>query len=377
MNRNNRKKPANSERSRKSRRKWLARLRVFALLIVLAGSVYGLFSLGGNSVSELIIDKTRYSQLNVALEETTVESQTNVSGTEEEIIAPDNEVISAMASVPNPQLKSSYPIEGEINSSYAIVYDVQSDEVLFAKNAEEKCYPASTTKILTAALVLEYADANMQFTAGDELDLVSPESSLANLNNGSMLDLEMMIDALMLPSGNDAAYCAAANIGRVIADNENLNADKAVKYFVAQMNERLKGIGAENSHFENPDGFHDDNHYTTAMDMLKISLYATQFEGVRNSAAKPSRNVTFLSGEQIYWENSNKLIHEYSDCYYMYANGLKTGMTDQAGYCVVATANRFGHDIVVVVLGGPASDKRWNDTLWLLDQAFSVIRENN
>lgn len=377
MNRNNRKKPANSERSRKSRRKWLARLRVFALLIVLAGSVYGLFSLGGNSVSELIIDKTRYSQLNVAPEETTVESQTNVSGTEEEIIAPDNEVISAMASVPNPQLKSSYPIEGEINSSYAIVYDVQSDEVLFAKNAEEKCYPASTTKILTAALVLEYADANMQFTAGDELDLVSPESSLANLNNGSMLDLEMMIDALMLPSGNDAAYCAAANIGRVIADNENLNADKAVKYFVAQMNERLKGIGAENSHFENPDGFHDDNHYTTAMDMLKISLYATQFEGVRNSAAKPSRNVTFLSGEQIYWENSNKLIHEYSDCYYMYANGLKTGMTDQAGYCVVATANRFGHDIVVVVLGGPASDKRWNDTLWLLDQAFSVIRENN
>lgn len=377
MNRNNRKKPANSERSRKSRRKWFARLRVFALLIVLAGSVYGLFSLGGNSVSELIIDKTRYSQLNVAPEETTFESQTNVSGTEEEIIAPDNEVISAMASVPNPQLKSSYPIEGEINSSYAIVYDVQSDEVLFAKNAEEKCYPASTTKILTAALVLEYADANMQFTAGDELDLVSPESSLANLNNGSVLDLEMMIDALMLPSGNDAAYCAASNIGRVIADNENLNADKAVKYFVAQMNERLKGIGAENSHFENPDGFHDDNHYTTAMDMLKISLYATQFEGVRNSAAKPSRNVTFLSGEQIYWENSNKLIHEYSDCYYMYANGLKTGMTDQAGYCVVATANRFGHDIVVVVLGGPASDKRWNDTLWLLDQAFSVIRENN
>ncbi len=377
MNRKNKKKPVSPECSRKSRRTWFARLRVFVLLIVLAGSVYGLFSLGGNSVSELIIDKTLYSQLNAAPDETTVESQTSTSETEEEIIAPDDKVISAMASVPNPHLKASYPIEGEINSKYAIVYDVQSDEVLFAKNPEEKCYPASTTKILTAALVLEYAKPDMQFTAGDELDLVNPESSLAHLNNGSVLDLEMMIDALMLPSGNDAAYCAAANIGRVIADNESLSADKAVKYFVAQMNERLKGIGANNTHFENPDGFHDDNHYTTAMDMLKVALYATQFEGVRNSAAKPTRNVTFLSGEQIYWENSNKLIHEYSDCYYMYANGLKTGMTDQAGYCVIATANRFGHDVVVVVMGGPASDKRWNDTLWLLDQAFSVVRENN
>ena len=278
--------------------------------------------------------------------------------------------------VAQPVLKGNYPIDMEINSKYAVVYDVESKEVLYAKDAEEKCYPASTTKILTAAITLEYADEDMQFTAGDELDFVNPGSSLAFLNKGSILDREMMIDAMMLPSGNDAAYTAAANIGRIIAGNDSISAEKAVKYFVAEMNNKLKQIGATNTHFADPDGFHNDNHYTTALDMLKISLYATQFDGIMESAAKPSRNVTFVSGENIYWENSNKLIHENSDCYYTYATGLKTGMTDQSGYCVIATAERYGHEVICVVMGGEASDKRWNDTLALLDQAFVCIKNS-
>lgn len=371
-----------SDATRKKRRVFFARLKAFVLLIILAGTVFGIVSLKGLNQSDLIIDKENYGQISTGEQNSSDISETEeTEGTEEstEVTLPDisDAAVAAMAKVKNPQLKMSYPIDGVINSKYAIVYDVTADEVLFAKDAEQKCYPASTTKILTAALTLEYADEDMQFTAGDELDMVNPGSSLAFLNKGSVLDREMMIDALMLPSGNDAAYTAAANIGRIIANNENLAPKLAVDYFVDEMNVRLKGIGAENSHFANPDGFHDDNHYTTALDMLKIALYATQFEGVKNSAAKPSRYVTFVSGEQMYWENSNKLIHEYSDCYYMYADGLKTGMTDEAGYCVVATAERYGHEVICVVMGGPASDKRWNDTLWLLDQAFSTIKQNN
>ncbi|MGN0609370.1 MAG: D-alanyl-D-alanine carboxypeptidase family protein [Oscillospiraceae bacterium] len=275
----------------------------------------------------------------------------------------------------NIKLQDSYPIDMVIRSEYAIVYDVEANEVLYAKNPEEKCYPASTTKIMSSAITLKYAPEDLVFTAGDEQDLVNPGSSLAMLNRGSELDLGMIIDGMMLPSGNDAAYCAAANTGRVIADNENMSAEQAVKRFVNEMNAAAKRIGCKNTHFANPDGFHDDDHYTTVLDMLRVALYAENFDMLTESAAKTDRYVTFLSGEEISWENTNKLIHDYSDCYYMYATGMKTGMTDEAGHCVVATAERFGHQIICIVFKAPGADVRWNDTIALLDAAFVKVRE--
>lgn len=275
----------------------------------------------------------------------------------------------------NIKLQDSYPIDMVIRSEYAIVYDVEANEVLYAKNPEEKCYPASTTKIMSSAITLKYAPEDLVFTAGDEQEFVNPGSSLAMLNRGSELDLGMIIDGMMLPSGNDAAYCAAANTGRVIADNENMSAEQAVKRFINEMNSAAKRMGCENTHFANPDGFHDDDHYTTVLDMLRVTLYAEHFDMLKESAAKTNRYVTFLSGEEISWENSNKLIHDYSDCYYMYATGMKTGMTDEAGHCVVATAERFGHQIICIVFKAPGADVRWNDTIALLDAAFVKVRE--
>lgn len=277
----------------------------------------------------------------------------------------------------NIKLRDSYPIDMVIRSEYAIVYDVEANEVLYAKNPEEKCYPASTTKIMSSAITLKYAPQDLVFTAGDELSLVKPGSSLAMLNAGSELDLGMIIDGMMLPSGNDAAYCAAANTGRIIAKDEDLTAEQAVQKFVSEMNSAAKQIGCENTHFANPDGFHDDEHYTTVLDMLRVALYAGHFDMLKESAAKTDRYVTFLSGEEISWENSNKLIHDYSDCYYMYATGMKTGMTDEAGHCVVATAERFGHQIICIVFKAPGADVRWNDTIALLDAAFVKVRERN
>ena len=250
--------------------------------------------------------------------------------------------------------------------------------MLYAKNADQKCFPASTTKILTAAVILDNAPEDFQFTAGDELDFVNPESSLAFINKGNVLDLETTIDALMLPSGNDASYMAAANMGRYIADNESLSPAEAVQIFVDEMNKTAKLLGAENTHFTAPDGFHDDDHYTTVLDMLKITLYAMEKPKLMASAAKPDTYATFISGEEVSWTNSNKLIQETSgDCYYMYANGMKTGMTDQSGYCVVATARRFDHDIVCLVFGAEASDIRWNETISLLDAAFVQVKNRN
>ncbi len=367
-------KEINAQKKRQ-RRIFYARVRAFLAVALIVGSVIAVIQFNKSLERPLTVNAENYYHVT---EETDADGE-KLQDTDSadaainiDNIEIDEELVKYK--IKQPKLKNEYPIDMIIRSEAAIVYDIQADEVLYAKNADQQCYPASTTKILTAAVVLDNVAEDFQFTAGDELNYVHPESSLAFVNKGSILDLPTMIDAIILPSGNDASYVAAANVGRVIAGNDMITTEKAVQTFVDEMNRAAMYIGAENTHFTAPDGFHNDNHYTTVLDMLKISLYARQKPLLMESAGKASTYATFVSGEEISWENSNKLLHEYSDCYYMYANGFKTGMTDQAGYCVVATAKRFDHDVVCIVFGAETSDIRWNDTIALLDAAFVQIR---
>ncbi|MCM1329864.1 MAG: D-alanyl-D-alanine carboxypeptidase [Ruminococcus sp.] len=361
-----------TEAQRRKKRVAMARFRVLCLILLVGAGIFGAVKFSKSIEVPLNVNAADYYQI--------IENSEVTDRFDGDTAEPAEEVSASLSkySVPQPRLKDEYAIEETLQSKYAIVYDVQADEVLFAKNAEEKCFPASTTKILTAAVILDNAPEDFQFTAGDELDFVNPESSLAFVNKGNVLDLEMTIDALMLPSGNDAAYMAAANMGRYIAKNDGLSPEQAVKTFVDEMNRTAMLLGAENTHFTAPDGFHDDDHYTTVLDMLKITLYAMDKPKLTASAAKPSTYTTFLTGEEVSWTNSNKLIQETSgDCYYLYANGMKTGMTDQSGYCVVATARRFDHDVICIVFGAEASDIRWNETIALLDAAFVQVKNRN
>lgn len=365
-----RKRQPQSEAQRRRKRAAAARLKAVLAVCLIVGAVALIIKLGNSTEAPLVINAENYYQIMETNEE------------DSELLEDIDEAVSANVdiskyTVARPRLRKEYPIDMNIRSEYAIVYDVQANEVLYAKNAEEKCYPASTTKILTAAVILDTVSDDFMFTAGDELDLVNPESSLAFINKGNILDLETTIEAIMLPSGNDAAYMAAANVGRYILDDEDASAEDAVEAFVDEMNHTARLVGAENTHFSDPDGFHDDEHYTTVMDMLKITLYAKDKPLLKAAGEKPSSYRVFDSGEEAYWDNSNKLIQENSDCYYMYANGLKTGMTDQSGYCVVATARRFDHDVICLVFGAEASDIRWNDTIALLDAAFVQVRNRS
>lgn len=357
------------EERRRRRKRRAAFWRLFLVLALASGTVFGVVQINKSVDVPLTVNAENYYQITSA-----DEPEEQLDGTEELDSA---EAVNAEPTyaVVQPKLRAEYPIETVLQSEYAIVYDIQEDEVLFAKNPEEKCYPASTTKILTASVILDNVAEDFLFTAGDELDFVNPESSLAFIEKGNILNLETTLDAIMLPSGNDASYMAAANVGRVIAGEDTISPERAVQTFVDEMNRTAMLVGAENTHFSDPDGFHDDDHYTTVLDMLKITLYARQKPKIMASAAKTDVNAVFESGETVSWMNSNKLIHEDSGCYYMYANGLKTGMTDQSGYCVVATARRFDHDVVCIVFGASASDIRWNETISLLDSAFVVIRE--
>jgi len=365
---------ANSQK-KKQRKIFYARVRAFLSIALIIGTVIGVIQFNKSLENPLSVNAENYYQITEE-QEISTEALEGIESVDAPVNIDDIEIDKELLkyNITQPRLRGSYPIDMIIRSEYAIVYDITANEVLYAKNADQQCFPASTTKILTSAVILDNVNEDFQFTAGDELDMVSPGSSLAYVNKGSILDLPTMIDAIMLPSGNDASYVAAANVGRVIAGNDMITTEKAVQTFVDEMNRVAMYIGAENTHFTAPDGFHDDNHYTTVLDMLKITLYARQKPLLMESAGKSNKYATFVSGEEVSWENSNLLLHEYSDCYYMYANGLKTGMTDQSGYCVVATAERFEHDVVCIVFDSETSAIRWNDTIALLDAAFVQIR---
>ncbi|MBQ4362923.1 MAG: D-alanyl-D-alanine carboxypeptidase [Oscillospiraceae bacterium] len=271
--------------------------------------------------------------------------------------------------------KDSYPLEADIQTPYFIMYDVEGEEVLFAKNSAEKAYPASTTKIITSALLMEYAPEDTIFTAGDEQLMLEEGSSLANIGDAE-LTRQQILEAIMLPSGNDAAYCAAAVTGKIIADKDRISVLESVNTFVDKMNEKATELGCKNTHFTCPDGFHDDDHYTTAADMIRLVLYSREFPEVAETGSKSYVYDEFATGESIEWYNSNKLIDEDSEYYYTYATGLKTGMTDKSGYCVVATANRFGHELIIVCLGSETSEIRWRECTALFDMGFSYIRDH-
>ncbi len=366
-----------SPEARRKRNAARARCASVLGILVLCVGIIALIKIGSGAEMPLAVEADGYSCLTpetiITADDSDVVSVMGTADSDEVEAVPEDPVADSVKNI-GIEFSDTYPIDMVIRSEYAIVYDVEAGEVLYAKNPEEKCYPASTTKIMSSAVTIKNAPSDLVFTVGDEQSMVNAGSSLAMLSVGNELDLTMIVDGMMIPSGNDAAYCAAANIGRVIGDDDTLSAEQSVQTFVDEMNATAKRIGCKNTHFANPDGFHDDDHYTTVADMLRVALYAENFDLLCESAEKPSVYTSFLSGEQVSWENSNKLIQEYSDCYYLYATGMKTGMTDEAGYCVVATAERFEHQVVCIVFNASASDIRWNDTIALLDAAFVYIR---
>lgn len=267
---------------------------------------------------------------------------------------------------------SKKALDKKLTTEYVVLYDCTHAQILYSKNASERCYPASTTKLLTACVAAKFCAPDTAFTVGEELSLVAYDSSLALLKKGQRLTFEMLLDALLLPSGNDAAYVMAAGVGRIYAGDESLSAEDAVAVFVELMNQTAKRIGAEDSHFVTPDGYHDDDHYTTAMDMMRIALYASSFDAIRASYGKSEVSYTLLSGEDYYWENSNPLIDSTSACFYSYANGMKTGFTDQAGSCLVASAKKDDVELIAVAMNGRSIDARNQDLTAMFEMAFEA-----
>ena len=242
------------------------------------------------------------------------------------------------------------------NNENAILYCIDDKNTILENKSTDKIYPASTTKLLTALTVLKYCNENEKVKIGDEITYVHPDSSTAHLEKGQKLTVKQLLEGLLLPSGNDAAYSLAAYVGYKQCKATSL--DNAISCFVDLMNKTAKELGATNSKFLNPDGYDKNGVYTTVKDLLLIASAALNSNTINYICSLPSLRETFSDGTDITWENSNELINPSSKYYYKNALGLKTGSTDLAGKCLISAAKINGKTYLSVVMNS-TEEGRW------------------
>ena len=242
-------------------------------------------------------------------------------------------------------------------SSKAIVLlDTATGSVLYSKNPDEKAYPASTTKIMTVLLAVEAIEAGKvtlsdSVTAGSDIMTgLSEDGSTAGIVPGETMTLENLLYCTMLSSANEACNIIAEYIGGNIST------------FVGMMNTRAKELGCTGTNFTNTHGLPDYNHYTTASDLAKIALEAYSHPLFMQICSTVSRTVPATNkSEERKLNNTNGLINNNSELYpgyyYEYAKGMKTGHTQDAGYCLVSSATKGDVSLLCVVLNGIAVEK--------------------
>ncbi len=264
--------------------------------------------------------------------------------------------------------KSEAPAEEQLPAEcYVGLYRLDTMECLYQEGEDVSIYPASLTKILTACTALKYASPDTIYTVSTELALVQPHSSLCMIQQGHQLTLRDLLTGMLISSGNDAAYTIAVNVAREVTENPDLSDEEATACFVGLMNDYAAELGAENTHFINPEGWDNPEHQTTVHDLALISAHAMQYDVIREIASTPSKHVVFASGEIVTWYNTNALLHEDSEYYLPQAIGLKTGTTDLAGMCLAAVIEADGVEYIAISANCQTNDDRYGKVLQLIE----------
>jgi D-alanyl-D-alanine carboxypeptidase (penicillin-binding protein 5/6) len=231
-----------------------------------------------------------------------------------------------------------------VSAAAAIVANGATGEILYARHADERRPMASITKIMTALVALERADLDSVTTV--DRQAVSIGEATMNLRRGEKRTVRELLEGMLIPSANDAAWALAEHVG-----------GGRVGRFVAYMNERARELGLRNTHYSNPDGLDASGHYSSARDILKLARQAMRRPLFRELV----RTETMRVGRHLL-ETTNDLLGTYPG-----AIGVKTGWTDGAGWSEVAAARRNGTTIYAVLLGGPSRASRDADLAKLLD----------
>ena len=252
-----------------------------------------------------------------------------------------------------------------VDATAAILFDADTMEVLYYKNPVKAVFPASTAKLLTALVALEWCKEEEEVTLGKEIKMIASDSTRAYLSVGQVLSIRNLLEGMLLPSGNDAAYGIAVYVGRKSLQNPGLSMEEALQEFIRLMNKKAKELGVKNSCFKTPDGYDAIGQYTTAYDMGLIGMAAARNNIIAEITELSSSRNIFVSGEDVTWTNTNRLISRYSGQYYSNAYGLKTGTSTMAGRCLVSAAERDGRTVVSVIMDSTSSG-RWEDSIALL-----------
>lgn len=234
----------------------------------------------------------------------------------------------------------------------AVLIDSDSGKILYAKNANEPMPPASTTKIITGIIALENSQLTDVVTSGKNPTLVEP--SAIGLKEGEKMTMENLLYSLLLKSANDAAIAIAEHISGSVGG------------FADLMNSSVKAWGATNTHFVNPNGLPEANHYSTAHDLAVATRHAMENPKFRQIVATKVKTIPRTDDSAIKWlQNHNKMLWRYDG-----ADGVKTGYTKEAKQCLVVSAEKNGQRLIAVILGSEGSNI-WSDGKTLLDYGFN------
>nr|WP_312579868.1 VanZ family protein [Sedimentibacter sp.] len=282
--------------------------------------------------------------------------------TNEDNIENDNSSTSIQAK-PRIEMNPS-TIDVTVRARNAYLLDIKKDIVLYEKESSEQIAPASTTKMVTALTVLDYCDLDEEVVVGEEIYSIASDASRIWLSVGDKLTVKQLLDGLLLPSGNDAAYALAAYTGRKISTIKDISIQDAVNIFITAMNKKAVSLDAIHSNFKSPDGYDTENQYTTAYDLAYIAKEFLENTILSDIASSSRIRDVWINGKDVTYANSNKLINPDSPYYNEDVIGLKTGTSEYAGNCLVSAANINGKKYICVIMGS-TEEGRWLDSLEL------------
>ena len=271
--------------------------------------------------------------------------------------------------------------EIDVEARAALLVEKETGEILYEKNAHEKNYPASITKLTVALLVLEAIDAgqlslDQPITARESaFEGLSIYGSTAGIKVGEVLTVEQLLQCMLIVSANEACNILA----------EAVCGEGNISQFVQRMNERAAALGCENTHYVNTSGLHDPDHYTTAWDIYLITRALMPYEKFMEICNSKSAEIAETDHNQRHvLHSTNRLISNWRELGYLYrdAQGIKTGSTEEAGHCLVSPAVRGDRQLVSVVLGAEkitladgksTLTKSFSETIRLFDYGFDCF----
>ena len=239
-----------------------------------------------------------------------------------------------------------------LSAKSAVLYDPHSESFLYSKNADTRLPMASTTKIMTALVAIE--SASLEATVDISDDAIGTEGSSLYLKEGERMTMGDLLFGLMLRSANDAAAAIAYEISG------------SIEAFADKMNEKAESLGLTDTHFTNPHGLDDKEHYTTARELAIITGEALKNDTFLQIVSTKKQIITNSDGESRLLINHNKLLNMYENTI-----GVKTGFTKKSGRCLVGAAERDGVRLITVTINAPDD---WKDHIALFDYGFSKLK---